>query len=164
MKLLVILCIFQILKSFSLKLLTEIIHISWLIFNYYFFTNKCVTTTVPLCTFILTSFGSLLCILITRDVGSHNLNHSSAYQTEAHSVASLCKVCFLNWLWLTLLSGQHNTIKMGKIIHGVEGRSTLMLKIIKCISNYTLAPHDIPIASCYLGLSKENPGTRKAAD
>ena len=31
MKLLVILCIFQILKSFSLKLLTEIIHISWLI-------------------------------------------------------------------------------------------------------------------------------------
>ena len=31
MKLLAILCIFQILKSFSLKLLTEIIHISWLI-------------------------------------------------------------------------------------------------------------------------------------
>ena len=31
MELLVILCIFQILKSFSLKPLTEIIHISWLI-------------------------------------------------------------------------------------------------------------------------------------
>ena len=58
MKLLVILCIFQILKSFSPKLLTEIIHISWLIKFFQlvsFFTNKCVTTTVPLGTFICSS-------------------------------------------------------------------------------------------------------------
>ena len=44
MKLLVILCIFQILKCFSMKLLTEIIHISWLIKFFLitiFFKYKC---------------------------------------------------------------------------------------------------------------------------